>query len=307
MSLKARLYLASIILLGSLALLTELPHFHTASPLAYWCYFAISLGVSNLKVKLPTVNGSMSPLFFFILFGVVQFTLPETLLMAVVATVVQCVWTSRNRPVPLQIAFNATCTAVAVAVTYQACHAGPLSSARIDNVMMLVVAAVVLFSMNTLPVAAAIAMTEEKPLWRVWRECYLWSFPYYLFGRRRGRHGQRGEPRLRMADVADSGPRRLPDLSLLESLSRPDGRREEARRRDGVAAPANHRSAGAGHRGQGSHHARSSAARAGVRDRGGQGTGPETTPNWRRCAPPLCCTTSASWRCRSTSSRNPAS
>ncbi len=182
MSLKARLYLAFIILLGSLALLTELPHFHATSPIAYWCYFAISLAVSNFRVKLPTVNGSMSPLFFFILFGVVQFSLPETLLMGASATLLQCVWTTRKKPAPLQIAFTTTCTAMAIAVTYQACHEGPLSSARIDNVLMLVVAAVVLFSMNTMPVAAAMAVTEQKPLWRVWHECYLWSFPYYLFG-----------------------------------------------------------------------------------------------------------------------------
>ena len=36
--------------------------------------------------------------------------------------------------------------------------------------------------MNTFPVAAAIALTEEKSLRQIWRESYFWSFPYYLLG-----------------------------------------------------------------------------------------------------------------------------
>ena len=30
--------------------------------------------------------------------------------------------------------------------------------------------------------AAAIALTEAKSLRQIWRECYIWSFPYYLLG-----------------------------------------------------------------------------------------------------------------------------
>ena len=36
----------------------------------------------------------------------------------------------------------------------------------------------------------------------------------------------------------------------------------------------------------------------------GKELGLDESDNWRRCAPPRCCTTSASWRCPSTSSRS---
>ena len=33
-----------------------------------------------------------------------------------------------------------------------------------------------------LPVAVVISLTEGKRFNRVWKECYFWSFPYYLAG-----------------------------------------------------------------------------------------------------------------------------
>src|SRR5205807_5402786 len=38
------------------------------------------------------------------------------------------------------------------------------------------------FSMNTMSVSGIIAMAERRNPISVWKECYLWSFPYYLLG-----------------------------------------------------------------------------------------------------------------------------
>ena len=48
--------------------------------------------------------------------------------------------------------------------------------------MLLMVAALVFFFANTLPISVVIAMTEGKSSRKVWSECYFWSFPYYLVG-----------------------------------------------------------------------------------------------------------------------------
>ncbi len=32
------------------------------------------------------------------------------------------------------------------------------------------------------PNAVVIGLTERQPVFRVWRECYFWAFPYYLAG-----------------------------------------------------------------------------------------------------------------------------
>jgi diguanylate cyclase (GGDEF)-like protein/putative nucleotidyltransferase with HDIG domain len=44
------------------------------------------------------------------------------------------------------------------------------------------VAALVFFFANTLPISVVIALTEGKSSRKVWSECYFWSFPYYLVG-----------------------------------------------------------------------------------------------------------------------------
>jgi len=46
----------------------------------------------------------------------------------------------------------------------------------------LLVAALVFFLANTLPISVIIALTENKSSGKVWSECYFWSFPYYLVG-----------------------------------------------------------------------------------------------------------------------------
>jgi putative nucleotidyltransferase with HDIG domain len=43
-------------------------------------------------------------------------------------------------------------------------------------------AACVYFVANTCPLAIIVCLTEKKPLLKTWRECYFWSFPYYLVG-----------------------------------------------------------------------------------------------------------------------------
>src|SRR5256884_2351506 len=37
-----------------------------------------------------------------------------------------------------------------------------------------------LFPYTTLFRSCVISLTEQKPLRKVWSECYFWSFPYYL-------------------------------------------------------------------------------------------------------------------------------
>ena len=44
----------------------------------------------------------------------------------------------------------------------------------------LLLATMVYFVINTFLVAGAISFSEKKGLVTIWRECYVWAFPYYL-------------------------------------------------------------------------------------------------------------------------------
>ena len=41
---------------------------------------------------------------------------------------------------------------------------------------------IIYFLANTLPIAAVVALTEQRIFHKTWSECYFWSFPNYLVG-----------------------------------------------------------------------------------------------------------------------------
>jgi hypothetical protein len=56
----------------------------------------------------------MSVSYVFVLLGMLDFSYPETVLLACLAMVVQSVWRTKNRPKLLHVAFNLASTAIAV-------------------------------------------------------------------------------------------------------------------------------------------------------------------------------------------------
>jgi len=119
--------------------------------------------------------------FLFVLLGILELSLPETLVIGCMAALVQTFWKPKPVPEPVKVVFNVSMTANAVCLTYFAYH---LSAGLLKNSipLLLVVAACAYFLSNTLPVAVVIALTEKKSLRGIWAETYFWSFPYYLAG-----------------------------------------------------------------------------------------------------------------------------
>jgi len=72
--------------------------------------------------------------------------------------------------------------AISVATCYYVYHVRIAGLPGDSSPLRLGVTACMFFLMNTIPVAAAIGMTEHKPLTRIWYDCYFWCFPYYLGG-----------------------------------------------------------------------------------------------------------------------------
>lgn len=182
LSIQTKLFVGVTASLGVVVLGFALLHFQSHDPLRFLCYLAVAVLASGLKVQLPGIDGTMSVNFLFILLGVLELSLPETLLIGCTATLVQSVWQSRNGRDPVKILFNvAGMMANASGLTYLTYHS---LAERIgsNKPILLMVAALVFFFANTLPISIVIALTEHKSSRRVWSECYFWSFPYYLVG-----------------------------------------------------------------------------------------------------------------------------
>ena len=182
MDLKTRAYVVATAAIGAAIAYSALSHWQSADPVRFACYVLLAVLASRMRVELPGINGTMSVTFLFILIGVLELSLPETLVIGCAATVVQCFWKVRNKVKPIQVIFNVlSMMAPAIAVsfwTYQ--HSMRLFHGKTS--LMLVAAAFAYFLFNTIPVAIVITMTEHKSLRTTWAECYFWSLPYYLVG-----------------------------------------------------------------------------------------------------------------------------
>jgi len=148
---------------------------------AYVCYFALALLTSSMKVRLPGITGTISVNFLFVLIAIAAFSYAETLTLASVACIVQCIWKAKRRPKWFQVSFNVATLAISSGIAYRAAHA--MAGAERQNLPVLLSVAVCLyFTVNTLLVSGVLALIDSKPLLDVWKQCYLWSFPYYLAG-----------------------------------------------------------------------------------------------------------------------------
>src|ERR1035437_10288215 len=182
MSIRTKLFVGITASMGVTVLCFAVWHWQSADLSRFFCYLAVAVLASGLKVQLPGIDGTMSVNFLFILLGVMELSLPETLLIGCTATLVQSVWQARNRLDPVKVLFNvAGMMANASALTYVSYHwlAGRFGE---NKPILLMVAALVFFFANTLPISIVIALTEGKSSRKVWSECYFWSFSYYLVG-----------------------------------------------------------------------------------------------------------------------------
>ena len=182
MSKRTRLYVGLTVVSG-IALLVGCvaSEFATRHSGEYLVYCLLACFASAMKVQLPGIKGTISANFLFILIAVALFTFAETVCLAAAACIVQCLWRPKSRPRLVQVCFNVAALAVSSGASYRISHlfVGPAAG----NVFLLLAIAVSLyFFADTLLVSGVLSLVQTKSLLDVWRQCYLWSFPYYLAG-----------------------------------------------------------------------------------------------------------------------------
>jgi diguanylate cyclase (GGDEF)-like protein/putative nucleotidyltransferase with HDIG domain len=179
--LKAGAFITFVAFAGASVFAYGMLNWHSEDLVKLAVYVVIAAVASGLKVSLPGVNGTMSVNFLFVLLGIVELNLPETLIIGLTGIITQSLWKSR-KVTPVHLAFNLGGNAAAIGASYFAYQhvqngwfAGRLA-------LSLVAAASTYFLSNTVPIAVVISLTEHKPITKTWKECYFWCFPYYLFG-----------------------------------------------------------------------------------------------------------------------------
>ncbi len=178
MRLSSKIYIGLVIGGGAWAIFRSALSWHSDDLVRFLCNLAVCLLASGLKVNLPGMKGTLSLNFLFILVGISQMSPSETMAIACLGTLVQCLWKPKKPPNAVRTLFSVATYAIAVTASYAFCSLLPVRNAPTQ----LLAATVIFFFTNTAPIAGVIALTEAKPLVETWRNCYFWAFPFYVVG-----------------------------------------------------------------------------------------------------------------------------
>jgi len=85
-------------------------------------------------------------------------------------------------PKPVHVLFNVASGAIIIHISYWLSHRLVPASQIHSLAVLLPFAAFLFFLTHTGFVAVVVSLTSQTPLKAVWRNCYFWTFPYYLVG-----------------------------------------------------------------------------------------------------------------------------
>jgi putative nucleotidyltransferase with HDIG domain len=178
----ARAYIAGMAFTAFVCLVLSFFYWHSNDPVKFVCYLVAALLASSFKVSLPGIEGTLSMNFLFTLVGVLEMSLPETLLIGLVSTLAQFYWKPARRLKLVQLVFNVSHVTVCGAAAYGAYKLVANFVTHSPGPLALLAAAITHFLFGTVAMAIIIGLTEDKAVEKVWKESYLWLFPYYLVG-----------------------------------------------------------------------------------------------------------------------------
>ncbi|HKD81064.1 MAG TPA: hypothetical protein VKH81_15315 [Candidatus Angelobacter sp.] len=179
-ALSARIFVALIIVSGFLLVGKAVLNVQSLSTPRFVAIVVLAVVAAKLKVKLPSLTGTMSVNLPFILMAAAILGTAEAVIVGFVSTFAQCLSWDRQKLNPVQLAFNCCTITLAVTVarlTYVSPAIAPLIA---SPALRLAVAATGYFLVNTAIVAVVISLTEKANFVLVWKEMFQLAFVYLV-------------------------------------------------------------------------------------------------------------------------------
>ena len=183
LSLPARAYVLLVSLIGTIVAVSGLMQWESGNMVRFLCFFLVALFAAGLRVGVGNAAGGAMPVnILFVVIGIMELSLPETLVIGAVTTAIQCVQILQGPSRRFLTFFNVANIATATWIAHFVYYLPQLHVGVAEVPLRLVCAATVFYLFNTFPVAAVISLTEQKSLRRIWRERYIWSLNFYIVG-----------------------------------------------------------------------------------------------------------------------------
>lgn len=178
----AKTYIALIITSGAAVLLFAARSWPSADLRQFVIYMGLAALASTLKVRIPGMEGTISPNFVFLLLGMASCRFSEIVVISLTAALVQSLWAPAKRPRLVQVAFSAATLMVSSAVAYKLSHLALPAAAGESSLPFVLLAGSLYFPLNSALVSVVIGLVNAQPLRQVAQQCYGWVFRHFMGG-----------------------------------------------------------------------------------------------------------------------------
>jgi len=178
----AKAYIALVIASGAAVLLLAAASWPSAGLQQFAIYFGLAVLASTMKVRIPGLEGTMSPNFVFILLAMAACSLSQVVVISLAAALVQCFWSAAKRPRLVQVAFSAAALMVSSASAYRLSHLLLTGSGAESSVPFVLLAGSLYFPLNSALVSVVIGLVNGQMLAEILQRCYQWVFRHFMGG-----------------------------------------------------------------------------------------------------------------------------
>ena len=175
---NAKIYIGLVLAIGAAIAVFAVGSWSSASLLQFGVLLGLVTVSSAMKIRIPGIEGTMSPNFVFLVLSMAVCSFSEVIAMTIAAALVQSLWGAKQ-PRLVQVAFSAAALLLSASFAYQASH---LLLGSSSPVALVILAGSLYLPLNTALVSAVIGLVEGRPFAEVGRLCYQRVFPYFMGG-----------------------------------------------------------------------------------------------------------------------------
>jgi diguanylate cyclase (GGDEF)-like protein/putative nucleotidyltransferase with HDIG domain len=179
---KAVGLIAVVIFCGAVALGLAVTSWETADLAKFVGLLTLGLFAAGTKLSIPTRAGNLPLTFIFVLLGALELSGPETVILAVITALCQWLWNPPDGHQVMPFAYHVAAMVLSASATVAIYHSSIGAGASSPHVIRYCVATAVFGLMQTVSLAAAVAISDEISFFSTWRNCFFWSMPHYIGG-----------------------------------------------------------------------------------------------------------------------------
>jgi len=170
-----------VIVSGTLILLLAAGSWSSTNLRQFAIYLGLAALASALKVHIPGMEGTISPNFAFLLFGMVALPFSQVAVISLTAALVQSLWTNPRHIRLVQVTFAAATLVVSSAIAFAVSHF-VVGKGAASPVVCVILAGSIYSPVNSALVSMVVGLVEGQPFKLIFDRCYQFAFAYFMVG-----------------------------------------------------------------------------------------------------------------------------